>query len=632
MSKLWTRRDFIQQTTLGFLASTVGFNSLAKSLFSQPNKPPNILWIVSEDNGPFLGCYGDRNATTPNIDRLAREGIVYENVFSNAPVCAPARFSIITGMYATRMGTMHMRSTYPIPSDIKFFPQYLRQAGYYCTNNSKEDYNTIKPKGVWDESSRKAHYKNRKPGQPFFAVFNIGLSHEHKIHFHEIKDAAELNHRPEDMVLPPYHPDLPEIRLSWANYYDYMTQMDKRIGELLQELEEAGLKEDTIVFYYSDNGGVLPRSKRFLYESGTHVPMIVRIPKKYQHLSPVPPGSREKRLIQFVDLAPTVLSLAGIPTPSHMQGKAFLGKYREAAPDYAFCFRDRMDERYDMMRSVRNQRFLYIRNYFPHRIYGQHIWYLWRAPATRAWERAYREGKCNAIQSRFWETKPVEELYDVQADPHNVNNLATNPAYREVLDELRHALRQWVRENHDAGFLPEGWMAEQAEKQPIYQLTHHPDFPIESIIQTAEKASSGLPGNLSFLKKQLQNSHPAVRYWALVGFTIMGKQKSGNYAFLKTLLADPVADVRIAAAEALCTTGDCHDALNLLVKEMHHQNPRVQLHALNVLEALGEKARPVLKQIMGIAPWRLKTDPYFHRVHTSIIKNLKPGWEDYIVW
>ena len=530
MSVLWSRRDFIQKTSLG--AGALALSPLTKSFAAKTDRCPNILWIVSEDNDPFLGCYGDKNATTPNIDRLAREGILYENVVSNAPVCAPARSTIITGMYATTLGTMHMRSKFPIPAQFKFFPQYLREAGYYCTNNSKEDYNTHKPDGVWDESSHTAHYRNRQPGQPFFAVFNINLSHEHVIHFHKLIERDKLQHKPEDMELPPYHPDLPEIRYAWANYYDYMTKTDNEVGRLLKELDEAGLREDTIVFYYSDNGGVLPGSKRFLNEAGTRVPMVIRFPEKFRHLSAQPPGSRTDRLVEFVDLAPTVLSLAGIQKPAHMQGRAFLGKYRESGADYVYCFRNRMDERCDMMRSARDKRFLYIRNYFPHRIYGQHLWYLWRAPATRAWEKAYKEGKCNAVQSRFWQTKPAEELYDIQNDPHNVNNLADNPDYAQVLSRMRKALRDRVRQNRDAGFLPEGWMLEQSEKQTVYQMTHDPDFPMDAIIETAERASEGKTEHLPFLKKQLQAEHPAERYWAAVGCAIQGKKASSLAPYL----------------------------------------------------------------------------------------------------
>ena len=408
--------------------------------------------------------------------------------------------------------------------------------------------------------------------------------------------------------------------------------MDRRVGELLRELEEAGLAEDTIVFYYSDNGGVLPRSKRFLYESGTHVPMVIRFPEKFQHLAPGRPGSRRKELVEFVDLAPTVLSLAGIPKPPQMQGRAFLGRYREPEPEYVCCFRNRMDERYDMMRSARSRRFLYIRNYMPHRIYGQHIWYLWRSPATRAWERAYQEGKCNAVQSRFWQTKPTEELYDVEADPHNVHNLADDPAYAGVLKKMRAAVQEWTRSNRDAGFLPEGWMTDESRDRTPYEIIHSSDYPAEAVIGTAELASERRPENLPRLVERLSHPHPVVRYWAAVGCAALGKAAGGAAAQLRDRMNDPVPDVRIAAAEALCTLGDCPEALNLLVQEIKAKNPGVQLHALNVLDALGEKVRPVLKKIMGVLPWSVSTDSYFHKAHTQIIKRLKPGWEDYIIW
>ncbi len=632
MENNWSRREFIQKTTMGVGGGAMALASFNKSFAGNSAKRPNILWIVSEDNDPFLGCYGDKNAITHNIDALSKEGITYDNAFSNAPVCAPARSTIITGMYAPNIGTMHMRSKYPIPSDFKFFPQYLRAAGYYCTNNAKEDYNTIKPKGVWDESSNKAHYKNRKPGQPFFAVFNINLSHEHVIHYSNLIEPDKLIHKPEDMELAPNHPDVPDIRYAYADYYDYITMMDKKVGELLKELEEFGLKEDTIVFYYADNGGVLPGSKRYLFEAGTRVPMIVRFPQKYQHLSVKKAGEREDRLVQFVDLAATVLSLAGIEKAPQMQGHPFLGKYISKEPEYAFCYRNRMDERYDMMRSVRDKKYLYIRNYYPHRIYGQHIWYLWRAPATRAWEKAYKEGKCDKAQSRFWETKPVEELYDIQKDPHNINNLSADPAYAATLKRMRGALHKWVRENRDSGFLPEGWLTENNKDKTVYAITHDPDFPMEIIIETAEKASEGNPAYLPVLKERLKNEHPVVRYWSAVGCTILGKEAQSAAATLKNLLQDEDGDVRIAASEALCAMDDCSEPLKVLLKEIRNNNSKIQLHALNVLDALGEKVRPVLKEFMGINPWGVKTDGYFHQAYNQIVKSLKPGWEDYIVW
>jgi N-sulfoglucosamine sulfohydrolase len=609
----------------------IGIN-LQNSMADNSHKLPNILWLVSEDNSPFLGCYGDKNATTPNLDQLAKEGIVYDNAFANAPVCAPMRNSIITGVYASTLGCQNMRSYNPIPTEIKFFTQYLRQAGYYCTNNSKEDYNTIKPDDVWDESSRSAHYMNRKSGQPFFAVFNTNLSHEHKIHFTNIIEQKDLLHDPAQMKVAPYHPDLPAIRNCYATYYDYVTRMDAWIGEKLKELEESGLADETIVFYYSDHGGVLPRSKRFLYESGTRVPFIVRIPEKYKQLRPGKESSRQDRLISLIDLAPTVLSLADIKIPEYMSGKSFLGPQKTEDPEYLYFFRQRMDERYDMMRAVRDMKFTYIRNYMPHRIYGQHLWYLWRSPATRAWEAAYIEGKCDEIQSHFWQTKPAEELYDRNADPYNTKNLATDPAYRDDLIRMRNETNRWVRENHDAGFLPEGLMMDMAGEGTIYDLTHKKDFPINRIIETAEMASMKNKSNLPELINRLSDAEAAVRYWAVTGCTILGSDAKSAMPNLKNLLKDPVADVRITAAEALCKMGYKQESLNLLVSELKNKNQKIQLHALNVLDELGDDPKIVIKELMSVFSNAKDRDNYYQKVAIQIMKKLKPGWEDYVSW
>jgi arylsulfatase A-like enzyme len=624
--------DLLKKSVMVLGICVFGLTSVQNSYGEKTQTLPNILWLVSEDNSPFLGCYGDKNAITPSLDKLAKEGFVYDNAFANAPVCAPMRNSIITGMYASTLGCQNMRSTYSIPDEIKFFPQYLRESGYYCTNNAKEDYNTIKPENVWDESSNTAHYKNRKEGQPFFAVFNSSLSHEYKIHFTSLIAEKNLLHRADDMELAPYHPDLPEIRHCYATYYDYVTKMDSWIGEKLKELEENGLADETIVFYYSDHGGVLPRSKRFLFESGTKIPFIVRFPEKYKHFAPGKPGEREDKLISLVDLAPTILSLANIKIPEHMSGRAFLGEQRVNEPEYIYFIRQRMDERYDMMRAVRDKKFRYIRNYMPHRKYGQHLWYLWRSTSTRAWEQAYKEGKCNDIQSRFWGYKEAEELYDIKADPHNVNNLANDPAYNDVLERLRKELQRWVRINKDAGFLPEGMMVDRAGDHTIFDMTHADNFPMERIIETAEMASIQNMIHLPELIKRLSDDEPGVRYWAATGCAIQGEQAIKAMPELTKLLKDPVADVRITAAEALCKMGSKKESLKLLVSEMKNDNPRVQLHALNVLEALEDDTKSVLNDIMSGVPREIETDDYFRKSFTHLIKKLKPGWEDYIIW
>jgi uncharacterized sulfatase len=296
-----------------------------------------------------------------------------------------------------------MRSEVRLPAGLRMFPQYLRDAGYYATNNSKEDYNLKKPGRVWDESSGRAHWKNRGDNQPFFAVFNHTISHESQIR--NALDPRDRIHDPARVRIPPYHPDTAEVRQDWAQYHDRISMMDAQAGGNLKELERARLDDDTIVFYFSDHGSGMPRSKRFLYNSGLNVPLIVYFPEKWRHLAPddYRPGGKSDRLVSFVDLAPTVLSLAGIEPPKWMQGGALAGVHRAGEPEFSYGFRGRMDERYDMMRAVRDKRFLYIRNYMPHRIYGQHVSYMFQTPTTRVWHELYREGKLDPVQARFWQ-------------------------------------------------------------------------------------------------------------------------------------------------------------------------------------------------------------------------------------
>ena len=481
------------------------------------------------------------------------------------------------------MGTQHMRSIYPIPDEfIHFFPRYLRKNGYYTTNNAKKDYNTDDQPEAWDESSNKATYKNRKPGQPFFAVFNIGISHESSLHTSIPNDS--LKHDPEKVPIPPYHPATPAMKHDWAQYYDKIEMMDERVGEMLRELEDAGLADSTIVFYYSDHGGVLGRSKRFMYESGLHIPLIIRFPRMYASLAPGKPGSRTDRLVTFVDFAPTLLSLAGIDIPAYMQGKAFLGKQQASPRQYAFAFRGRMDERIDMSRSVRDKQYRYIRNYMPHRIYAQYLEYLWKAPSMPSWQQAYRKGETNKAQSAFWQTKPAEELYDVTADPHNIHNLADDQAYRQVMSRMREANQQWQLEVKDIGFLPEAMMLDIAKKTTLYDYARSGQYPLKDIMQTAEMASAGEVSNLDKIKQKLQDKHPAVRYWAATGCTILGKQAAPAKEALRPLLKDTEVAVRIAAAEALYQLGEKKQPLAMLEDALRNDNQMARVQALNVLE------------------------------------------------
>ncbi len=471
---------------------------------------PNILWIVSEDNSPFLGCYGDTFATTPNIDRLAADAMVFGQAFTSAPVCAPTRFTLITGTYASAMGTAGMRSNYPIPGQIRFFPHYLQEKGYYCTNNSKKDYNTIDQPEAWHESSNKAHYSNRPKGSPFFHVMNFGRSHEGQLHTR----MENLHHDPDKVPLPPYHPDTREVRLDWAQYYDLLMEMDQHVGEVIDKLKKDGLYEETIIFYYSDHGGALPRGKRFLYESGTRVPLVVRVPEKYQHLFPgYKAGGRTDQLVSFVDFAPTVLSLAGIEPPEYMMGKAFLGPHASRGDEPVFNFRERMDAKFDLGRSVRTDRYRYIFNFMPYRPRGQHNEYQWKAASQRSWEEACRNNRCNPVQHRFWEPKATEELYLPGEDPHNINNLAEHPEYQAVKDSLSGLLANWMIETRDLGLLPE--VMRQGENNVRWrEKIQREDYPYAELLAVAQRAAEWEPAPVETLRKWLQREEE-FQYWAL---------------------------------------------------------------------------------------------------------------------
>jgi len=442
-------------------------------------KRPNILWISCEDISPNLGCYGDPWASTPNLDRLAAQGARFTRAFVPAPVCAVMRCGVITGVYSCSIGGQHMRSRIIPPPHIKCFPEYLRRAGYWCTNRSKTDYQFESPPSAWDRNGpRHDDWRGRRPGQPFFCVINLTISHEsqarHDPRFHQQlrrRLAPEQIHRAKDAGphLPPYIPNTPEARRNWAWYYDNISEMDRQVGEILRRLEEDGLADETIVVFWSDHGQGLPRGKRWLYDSGIRVPLIVRWPGK------IAPGTVREDLVSLIDLAPTMLALAGVPVPQYMQGRMFLGPHTQPEPKYVFAHRDRMDETYDLFRCVRGRRFLYIRNFEPQRPYSQTIQYMDLMPAMQQWRRLAAADKLNAVQGLwFVPHKPVEELYDTQRDPHNLHNLAGDPRYRKVLQQMRQALEKWQVAVGDLGMIPEPVMMHRMKPQGRVPTTAQP--------------------------------------------------------------------------------------------------------------------------------------------------------------
>ncbi len=595
-------RDSLRRLT--YLATLLAVFCTATS--GQPLDRPNILWVTSEDMSPNLGSFGDVYAVTPNLDRLADRGVRYRNAFAPIGVCAPARSSLILGMYAPSVGSHHMQSWARLPDSIRLYSQHLRQAGYYCTNNWKQHYNleTV-PEDAWDESSRQAHWRNRRPGQPFFAIFNLNFSHESQIRLSEEAYRQRVQgfqphelHDPALADVPPYHPDTPEVRRDWARYADMITYMDKRVGEILQELEADGLAEDTIVFYYSDHGAGMPRSKRWLYDSSLRVPLIIHFPPKYQHLSESQPGGLTDRLVSFVDFGPTLLSLAGVEIPDRMQGSAFLGSRTAEPRRYIHGFRDRMDERYDMVRAVRDQRYKYIRNYMPHRIYAQHLNYMYEMPTMQVWQRLYDQGKLIGPQKFFFQPKAAEELYDTWADPHEVNNLAGQAEFQAIQARLSAELRRWILEIRDLGFLPEAEMERRSAGTTPYEHAQDlREYELVRILEAAELASRRQPSDLPRLVRLLKDDDSAVRYWGATGLAGLGAEAAPAATELLSALKDEAPDVRITAAEALCNFGQYERALPTLAAALQHESEWVRLRAAGVLSDLGGESRTLLPEI-----------------------------------
>jgi N-sulfoglucosamine sulfohydrolase len=476
-----------------FLGISAASLLVSNSSAQEPVKRPNIIWISTEDLSPHIGCYGDPVAKTPNIDKLASRGIRFTNVYTTAAICAPVRSGIITGMYQTSIGCMHMRTTSyrrstenPVeftavpPHYVKAFTEYMRVAGYYCTNNNKTDYQFSKdpvPASIWDECSKKAHYRNRPDKkQPFFAVFNWVGTHES-----QNWDLSNIKTDPKTVKIPPYYPDNEIIRKNIAKMYDNIATLDSVVGALVSELEKEGELDNTIIFFWGDHGDGLPRSKRWLYDSGLNIPLIIKYPGNSK-------ASVDNRLISSIDFGPTVLSLAGIPIPAHMQGIPFLGDQTGEPRDAVYGARDRVDESYDMIRSVRTKDYLYIRNYYPNEPFPIWVPYLSNMPIYKEMLRLDAEGKLTGPQKSWMAySRPPEELYDVKADPFQLKNLIYDTSLKLVLADLRKRHKVWTLETGDLGHMNEPEMIEQmwpGGKQPI---TDVPYFIINSPEDRASK-------------------------------------------------------------------------------------------------------------------------------------------------
>ncbi|KAA1262517.1 Arylsulfatase [Rubripirellula obstinata] len=533
------------------------FSSVAlKTINASDPKRPNIVWIISEDNSKhYLNHFDSTGTPTPAIESLARAGVTFDHAFSCSPVCSVARTTLITGCYAPRIGTAYHRAFEPamMPAGIKMFPVYLRDSGYYTTNNSKKDYNVRPGPKVWDESSRKANWKNRPSDEtPFFHVQTIKTSHESSLHPEHPDADKPLVTDPASITLQPYFPDTPLMRKTVARYHDLITSVDQQVGDIIQDLKNAGELENTFVFYFGDHGGVLPRSKGYVFESGLHVPLVIRIPANFTDTVDRERGSRVDGFVEFVDFGPTTLNLAGIEIPERVDGKAFLGKQMVASEvdqrDEAFGHADRFDEKYDVVRSLRVGQWKYIRNFEPFYPNGMYSEYRYKMIAMQQWQSLHTQEKLTPIQDAFFQPKLPEALYDLDADPHETVNLANDPAHQQTLLRMRDRLNERLVGMPDLGFVPEAYLVEDAMTDPVTFGRRNQDQ-IKRFIETANLQLLDWEDAKPKVITAIYDQDPLVRLWGLVAATSFGVEAKEISKDVEKRLVDLEPLVVIRAVE-----------------------------------------------------------------------------------
>ena len=610
----------------------IGFLLLLAKCASVEESFPNIVWLTTEDNSPHqMKLYNLSGVDMPAIEKLAEEGIVFDNAFSNAPVCSVARSSLITGCYAPRIFTQfHRRAQHvPLPNGLMPFPFYLKQAGYYTTNNHKEDYNFIMPEGVWDESSTKASYKNRKPGQPFFHVQNHTVTHEGSLHF----DQNQIDNTPdedlEQIRVFPYHPDTKTFRYSYYQFQNRLVLADRQMGKFIDDLDEEGLMEDTIIFYFSDHGGVLPRSKGYAYESGLQVPLVVYIPEKWKHLFHHNKGSRVSTFIEFVDFAPTVLSLAGVSPPKGIDGTAILGSFNKASlienKNTSFGYADRFDEKYDFVRTLRVGKYKYIRNYQPFNIDALYNFYRYKMLAFKEWNKLYNEGKLNQKQRQFFEFKSPEVLYNIDRDPHEINDLSSGPEYQKILIKMRELLREKLADLPDLSFYPEPYLLDFAINNPV-AFGKNNQQEIMELIAVADLNLFSFNKVQGKIKQALISKNPWKRYWGLIVCTSFGNKAKKFVPIIKDLLnQDQENLVRARAMEYLMLNQEYFDIRiikEILKKSKSETEANLILNSLALVKSLNSQIKLDLSKQIFPPEWYDKPNDLVNRRWDYLISDL----------
>ncbi|WP_299012079.1 sulfatase [uncultured Polaribacter sp.] len=569
-------------------------------------KQPNILWITIEDTSPqFIGCYGDANASTPVIDKLADEGVRFTNVFSTGTVCSASRFTIITGARTFKTGTGHQRSQYSIPSSIKGFPYYIKQLGYYTTNNSKTDYNIANEKDfvkqAWNESSNKANWKGRAEGQPFFSVFNFAESHQSRTMswtFEQYKKhvwnhLTEEDRIPDDAFdMPPFYNDTPQMRKQFARVYNSIKLTDNRIGDLLQKLEDDGLRDDTIIFFFADHGEGIPRAKTNGINLGYRVPFIAWFPEKFKHLSPWKTGGTiSNKLISFEDLGPSMIDLLGGEVPVYMKGKKLFNVNSKAKNELLLLSTDRVDNGLDLVRSVTDGKYVYSRNFMPFIPEVRYINYLEIADITKHMRSDLKQGKLNALQSGIFDTRPYEMLFDVENDIWETNNLAENPKYKSVKENMRQFLDTELLKVKDIMFMPEYEMAKISKTQTVYEYRlDETNYNFDEIYKVA--SLSGKKGE-EVAKAQiayLNHKNDIVRYWASIGLISQDKTLLQSYQKeLNEALTDEYAPVSVSISAILYDKFKSKKAAESLKRFSVNKNKFLALMSVNYMLYINDK-------------------------------------------
>lgn len=595
-----------------FLACTAacGIYSLEASAANNKKKErPNILWVTFEDTSSYeFGCYGNKDVHTPNADSLAAQGIQFMNAWSVAPQSSPARSSLITGCYAPTYGMDVHPVSYDTPADI-FFPQRLREAGYYCTNNSKTHYNsTNNNKACWDECTKTASYNSPKRGkeQPFFAVFNTVTSHMGRVrtfHTDGRRDYTKEGIYTELLTLPSYVPDLPEVRSDYAGHLEAVQDVDTWLGFFLKDLKDKGLDDNTIIFFFSDHGGCVPRGKGYLYESGLKVPLIAYFPEKWKHLANGKSG-KDNSLVNFTDLGPTVLSLAGVKPTKNMQGKAIFGEYASKEErKVQFAFAANQLHHFMPVRAVTDGHIKYMRSYIPYRQFALRNYYQWGMPSNKAWDKfVLGNHNTNPDWALTFDAHPAEMLFDLDKDPGELHDLSSSPEYAEVLAKMRNELSNHIRSTHDLGF----FLPTSRTGHVLYDVVRKEKYPMEELYKLVEAAGMGDIASLPLFEKAIASSHRDMRFWGAVGYAELAhkKQISQCPQALADLLKDEDPYVASEAAYAVAYLGKPQEGIARLINPVKEEDRKIgysSLECISLDPAMRDYIRQFLPQLKEAA-------------------------------